>query len=131
MKGVVVNLMLAAFWLVLGAGLLLHEAVTGERRYHLPLGGINPGWLALIFAAFNFYKILRIRAAQRRFQDRDDDGDPLRRNFEERRARRRREELNRDEPPNPDFMFNDPSAKKDLPPPPDDERIQKPNPEIH
>jgi hypothetical protein len=133
MNGVVINLMLAAFWLVLGAGLLLHEGITGERRFRLPLGGINPGWLAIIFAAFNFYRVLMIRSYQRRLREKDDDKDVLRSNFERRREERRREELQHDQPPNPDFMFTDDPAKRAAAPPPApaDEPAQKPNPEIH
>jgi hypothetical protein len=133
MNGVVINLMLAAFWLVLGAGLLIHEGITGVRMFRLPLGGINPGWLAIIFAAFNFYRVMMIRSYQRRLRERGEDNDQLRRNFERQRNERRREELRREEPPNPDFMFTNEPAKKDAQPPPapPDERLQKPNPEIH
>jgi hypothetical protein len=133
MNGVVINLMLAAFWLVLGIGLLVHEGITGVRMFRLPLGGLNPGWLAIIFAAFNFYRVMMIRSYQRRLRERDEDNDLLRSNFERHRAERRREELRRAEPPNPDFMFTDNAAKKDAEQPPaaPDERLQKPNPEIH
>jgi hypothetical protein len=37
MNGIVINLMLAAFWLVLGTGLLVHEGITGERKFRLPV----------------------------------------------------------------------------------------------
>lgn len=113
MNGIVINLMLAAFWLVLGSGLLIHEGITGERKFRLPLGGINPGWLAIIFAAFNLYRVMMIRSYQRRLQDRQEDQDALRSNFERHRAERRREELLRNDPPNPDFMFNEDPGKKD------------------
>ncbi len=112
MNGIVINLMLAAFWLVLGLGLLIHEGITGERRFRLPLGGINPGWLAIIFAAFNFYRVMMIRASLRRFREKEEDRDALRSNFERRREERRREELDRNEPPNPDFIFTDETGKK-------------------
>jgi hypothetical protein len=130
MNGIVINLMLAAFWLVLGAGLLIHEGITGVRMFRLPLGGINPGWLALIFAAFNFYRVLMIRSYLRRFREREDDRDALRSNFERRRAERHREESEREEPPNPDFIFTDEAARKKAEQPltPPDESLQKPNP---
>jgi hypothetical protein len=127
MNAILINLMLAMFWLVLGAGLLIHEGMTGVRMFRLPLGGINPGWLALIFAAFNFYRVWMIRSYQRRLRQREESDQALRRNYE-----RRRDERRRDEPPNPDFIFTDEPAKKDAEPtsPPPDDRIQKHNPEI-
>jgi hypothetical protein len=128
MNAILINLMLAMFWLVLGAGLLIHEGMTGVRMFRLPLGGLNPGWLALIFAAFNFYRVWMIRSYQRRLRQREESDEALRRNHERHRAERRR-----DEPPNPDFIFTDEPAKKDAEPasPPPDDRVQKPNPEVH
>lgn len=102
MNAFLINLMLAVFWLVLGAGLLIHEGVTGVRTFQLPLGGINPGWLAIIFAAFNFYRVWSIRSYQQRLRERQEGEEALRRNRDLHRAERER-----NEPPNPDFMFDD------------------------
>lgn len=129
MNAILINLMLAAFWLVLGVGLLAYEYVLQRGRLiPLPIG-MNAGWVAIMLGAFNIYRVLMTRSRQRRLRESEDDDDALRRNFERHRAQRRREEQQRNEPPNPEFMFTDEkvktdeTAKKGLGPP--DDRIHK------
>lgn len=111
MNGILVNLMLAVFWLVLGCGLLGDEVVNEQRRFRLPLGGINPGWLAVLFAAFNFYRVWSIWSYQKRRRLERAEDDALRRKWD------RRTEERREEPPNPDFQFDKPpAAQTDRPP---------------
>ena len=124
MNAFLINMMLAVFWLMVGLGLLIDEALTGVQRY--ALRGINPGWVAIVFAAFNFYRVWSIRSYQQRVRQQIQDDQALRRN-----RVRHREERERDEPPNPDFMFNDSEVTKTpAPPPPPDDRIQNPGPEL-
>ncbi len=111
MNGILVNLMLAVFWLVLAGGCFLYEPIMGKNLPTIGAFNWNPGWLALIIAAYNFYRIMMIRSRERRRQEDNEERetDPLRRHWERRREMHRREE-----PPNPDFQFKDEPA----PPPP-------------
>lgn len=96
------NLVLAVFWLALGAGLVIWHAQTGSSSLRLPLGGqsFSAGWVALALAGYNLIRwwMVRARVARRRAER-----DAEQRRRDELRARRVREE-----PPDPTFDFSDP-----------------------
>ena len=123
MNAILINLFLAVFWIFLGGALLAHELVTERRMFKLPLGGINPGWVAILLGAYNCYRVYWIWSHQsRRRQDFDEDN-ALRRQWD----RERRREPSIKEPPNPDFMFDQPKSSENIQkptsePPPQDAR---------
>ncbi|MBY0527003.1 MAG: hypothetical protein K2R98_26655 [Gemmataceae bacterium] len=112
MNAILVNLLLAIFWIFLGVGLLLHEVVTERRMFKLPLGNLNPGWLAILFGAYNCYRVWWIWSYQRRRRTEQVEDNALRRRMD------RGHEPRIQEPPNPDFMFDKPPS----------ENIQAPGP---
>ena len=95
MRGV--NLFMAMFWLTVAVGaFVLSWAEPGLPILSLAGSGLNVGWLALAFCAYNLVRWLSTRAAVQRER------------LEERPAcppRRRR--TGEDAEPNPDFDFSD------------------------
>lgn len=105
MSFVTINLFLGVTWLVLGGFFFLYEPMTGESLpYRLPMGRLNPGWLAILFAAFNFYRAL-LGWSHRRRRQRQAAEEEYHRRFE-RRSRKHRPEG----PPDPNFIFTDEPA---------------------
>lgn len=104
MNAVVINVFLTICWLVLGLYFLLYEHLNGEPlRYRLPIGGINPGWLAILFAAFNAYRGFWNWWYRRRRRQQRAEEEEFRRQFE-RRHERPREPAG---PPDPNFIFTE------------------------
>lgn len=60
------NLFFALFFLLLGIGLFVYEALTG-RRLHMGNTELSLGWLAIAFFAFNLVRWWMWRTAHRRY----------------------------------------------------------------
>lgn len=104
------NLFMAIFWMVLGAGLVLyHWMFPGEQFLRLRWTDWSPGWLILVLAVWNVLRWWSARAAEadRRLEENL---------VYERQHRRHPLPVERDQPPNPDFDFS--SAPKPEPPKP-------------
>jgi len=104
MNAIAINLCLAVFWLALGVYLLIFEWLHGEPlRYRLPLGGLNPGWLAVLFAVFNFYRVYSTWSYRQRRGRQIVEEQEFRRRFERQHLREPRPEG----PPDPNFIFTE------------------------
>lgn len=109
MNAILVNALLALFWLLLAGNFFLYEQLYGvPLRYRLPLGGINPGWLAILFAAFNCYRAGWTWSYRRRRKREIAEQEA----FHQRLGRHHREEARREEPPDPNFIFTDEPAAR-------------------
>jgi hypothetical protein len=104
------NLILGILWLLGGAALLGYEFATGERPFSIRAVNINPGWVMLLLAAYNFVRWYGSRMGR-------DDAQALRIVHEARLRQARTRE--RPIAPDPTFDFT-----SNPPPPP--EAPQKP-----
>jgi hypothetical protein len=99
------NLFMAIFWLVIGAGLVIyHTLYPDEQAFRLRFIDVSPGWLILVLALWNVVRWWGARAAEKDRQ------------FHEQlafqRQRKHYEELARkEEKPvvNPEFDFSKPA----------------------
>lgn len=99
MNGMLVNLVLAVFWLCLGLAILVHEHVNEPLKWRLP-GNMSPGWLAILLAGYNLIRVL----TSWRF------GPRPKPEAAEPESTVRPRPAPRLEPPNPDFQFTDTPA---------------------
>jgi hypothetical protein len=95
----------AAFWFLIGGGILLSETLTGQPKWAIQLGEIriSPAWLAVLLGIYNVLRALIDRMIRGQGRAQAEARSPLR------STHRRTEE----EPPNPDFDFREPPAKAD------------------
>lgn len=101
MNNVIVKLVLATIFLLLGSLLIFQEMANGETPGLRTFLGVNPGWVAI---AFGFINLLRAYIAWNEAKRRSSAGtppNPLHRPLD--RHRRPREE----QPPDPNFQFTD------------------------
>jgi transposase len=99
---------LALFWLVLGMGVLVWHARTGDPRGRLPFREypISYGWFMLVLSLYNLVRWRRDRLWKLRQREvREQERIAL----AARRPGRHRTEVQ--EPPNPDFNFTDEPPK--------------------
>jgi hypothetical protein len=95
------NLFMAIFWMVLGAGLVVyHRMFPGESFLRLRWTDLSPGWLIMVLAVWNIIRWWSALAAEK---DRK-----MHENLTYERQRRHHESLPtaRDEAPNPEFDFS-------------------------
>jgi hypothetical protein len=54
-EGAMLNLTLALIWAVMGVGLIVYQATTGDPRWQLEMGGVSVsyGWFALLLCLYN------------------------------------------------------------------------------
>ena len=103
MNAMMVNLPLAIFWLSLGVYLFVFEYIHGMPLRYRP-GGINPGWLAILFGVFNCYRVYWNWSYRRQRDRLHAEDEEFRRRFE----RRHKSEPRPEGPPDPNFIFTDP-----------------------
>jgi len=99
MNAILVNACMAVFWLFLGITLIAHELMTGNARFVLPIG-INPGWVAILFATFNVFRCWYNWSVRKRIRQREAEDRAIRQDWERNRPRP-------EVPPNPEFKFTD------------------------
>ena len=96
------KLIFVGFWLAVGGGIFWAERAYGEVRWQIPLGAtthISTGWVALLFALYNFVGWWNYRMARAR--------ERAETTWEQKRyARDRRKHP--EEGTNPDFDFKNP-----------------------
>jgi hypothetical protein len=99
------NLIFGILWLVAGVAILVWQLVTNTPLLYINFGfPFSSGWLALMLGAYHLVRWYSIRSSRRQ-----------RREAEERWQRRQREHRDadraaRNEAPNPEFDFSNPSA---------------------
>jgi hypothetical protein len=95
-----INLFMAIFWMVLGAGLVgYHWMYPGETFLRLRGTDLSPGWLIMILAAWNVIRWWSALAAEK---DRK-----MQENLTYERQRRHGSlPVTREEAPNPEFDFS-------------------------
>lgn len=105
------NLFLAVFWLMMGAGLVLwHWLYPEVRQARLPNSDVSLGWLAILMGLYNLARWYGIRAYLHRQGILEE-------------QRRHREELERsdrrpDVEPDPNFDFSSPPSPPEEEAPP-------------
>jgi hypothetical protein len=105
------NLFMAIFWMVLGAGLVIYHALfPGETFLRLRWTDLSPGWLILVLAIWNIIRWWSAKAAEK---DRRMEEDAV---FARQRRKHGSLPVGRDETPNPDFDF---TRKEPEPPQPE------------
>lgn len=104
------NLFMAIFWMVLGAGLVVyHWIFPGENFLRLRFTDLSPGWLILILAMWNVVRWWGSWAAEK---DRKMEEAAV---FDRQRRRHGSLPVERETEPNPDFDF---TRKEPEPPKP-------------
>src|SRR5262249_28911381 len=93
----------AAFWFLIGGGILLSEMLTGQPNWAIQLGEIriSPAWLAGLLGLYNVLRAVIDWMIRGQGRGQDAARNPLRPTH--RRAG--------EEPPNPDFDFREPPAQ--------------------
>jgi len=101
MSGMLVNLVLAVFWLCLGSAILIHEQVNEPLKWRLP-GNMSPGWLAILLAFYNTVRVLTIWKFSPRARPEPDETETV----------RPRPAPRLEQPPDPNFQFTDTPAPR-------------------
>jgi hypothetical protein len=106
MNAILVNLILAVFWLCLGLAILVHEHVNEPLKWRLP-GNMSPGVLALLLALYNTIRVFTIWKFSPRRKPVADELDSVRPNPAPRL----------EQAPDPNFQFTDaPETKPETKP---------------
>jgi hypothetical protein len=100
MTAVIVNLILAVFWLLIGGVLLVIEWQTGQVAF-AGIRGINVGWLMILFCAFNLFRAGYNWSYMKRRQRQIEADNALRQQWD------RRHTDEPPQPPDPNLRFTD------------------------
>ncbi len=95
---------LAVFWFVAGVGLIVYDTYSGDSAWVLRGVGWSPGWLMLLFSAYNVVRWWGRRMSRSA-------RDAAYHAWLERRYARNAPPVRR-EPPDPNFNFGDEPAQR-------------------
>lgn len=105
MHPIVINLALAIFWLFLAVSIFILEWMRGPLAVRFL--DMSLGWVALLLFVFNMVRVTSIWMYQKQRRQMLAESELLRQQFS------RREPRHRNEPPDPNFQFTDPTPGPD------------------